>query len=107
MTLTVEAPSLDAQGFVADFYVLRAALAEAVVRFDHTLLLGPGDPGLPLLVSAREAHMELSAPPTAEHLAALVFASVAQHATNRGALWRPVLVSWEEEPGFMAEVSGG
>jgi 6-pyruvoyl-tetrahydropterin synthase len=107
VTLTVEAPSLDAQGFVADFYVLRAALAEAVVRFDHTLLLGPGDPVLPLLVSAREAHMELSAPPTAEHLAALVLASVAQHAANRGALWRPVLVSWEEEPGFMAEVSGG
>lgn len=107
VTLTVEAPSLDAQGFVADFYALRGVLALAVADFDHTLLLGPSDPVTAALLALGEAHRELTSPPTAEHLASLVLGSVAEQARRLGAAWRPVTVSWEEEPGFVAEVCGG
>lgn len=101
VTVRVEADSLDAQGFVADFYDIRAAVNEVVDSFDHALILGPGDPMLAPLRAGGEHHVELATPPTAEHLAALVLTRLSE---PRGQRWRVRSVRWEEEPGFAAEV---
>jgi 6-pyruvoyl-tetrahydropterin synthase len=102
VTVRVEADSLDAQGFVADFYEIRTAVDVVVDGFDHALILGPGDPMLAPLRAAGEHHVELATPPTAEHLAALVLERLSE---PRGQRWRVRSVRWEEEPGFAAEVS--
>lgn len=101
VTVRVEANSLDAQGFVADFYEIRAAVSAVVDGLDHALILGPDDPMLALLRAAGEHHVELATPPTAEHLAALVMARLSD---LRGQQWSVQSVRWEEEPGFSAEV---
>jgi 6-pyruvoyltetrahydropterin/6-carboxytetrahydropterin synthase len=102
VTLTIEGEALDAQGFVCDFYEVRTVLLKALARFDHFLVLGPGDPLVEMYEAAGEPFARFDHPPTAEHLARWVLREVAT-LKPAGAPWRPVSVRWEEEPGFAAE----
>lgn len=102
VTLTVEGDTLDAQGFVCDFYDVKRRLAGVLAAYDHTLLLGPRDPLAEVLRGALEPFAEMPVPPTAEHLAEHVLAAMV--ASAKGEAWRVVSVRWEEEPGFVAEV---
>ncbi|MBI5512572.1 MAG: 6-carboxytetrahydropterin synthase [Deltaproteobacteria bacterium] len=70
----LEAPALDARGFVVDFLQVEEALRRWVDEtLDHRLLLRHDDPLIPRLVEAREDFLALPFNPTAENLARMVF----------------------------------
>jgi 6-pyruvoyltetrahydropterin/6-carboxytetrahydropterin synthase len=70
----LEAPALDARGFVVDFLQVEDALRRWVDEtLDHRLLLRHDDPLIPRLVEAREDFLALPFNPTAENLARMVF----------------------------------
>lgn len=97
--------SLDAQGFVADFYDLRRIVRGVVDEFDHSLVVCESDPIRKALADASEHHVTIATPPTAEHLAAHVLACVRRSLAvtlRAGDTLRCVSVAWQEEPGFVA-----
>ncbi|HZX94029.1 MAG TPA: 6-carboxytetrahydropterin synthase [Myxococcales bacterium] len=79
--VTLRAPTLDAQGMVADFDAiersLRAFLDETI---DHRLLLHRDDPAVAVLRSAGEPFVEVDVNPTAENIARMIF----EHARRAG-----------------------
>lgn len=105
--VTIEADALDAQGFVMDFYILRALLARVLNRFDHALVVDTRDPLCAVMEGAGEHVERFHAPPTAEHLARYVFDGVAREMEASNPPGRPARVTrvvWREEPGFEAVV---
>lgn len=103
--VTAEADDLDAQGFVVDFYVVHAALSQALAAFNHSLILCDSDPLVSVMCAAREHVVAIGAPPTAEHLARYVLDKVnasARLSSPPGRPWRCTRVTWQEEPGFVA-----
>ena len=103
--VVVEADTLDSQGFVADFYVVRAMLSRVVGAFDHSLVVHESDPLVALMCGAGEHVVAFHAPPTAEHLAAWVLRGMRRElaASNPpGRELRCVRATWQEEPGFVA-----
>lgn len=103
--VTVEAAELNAQGFVIDFYLARAAIGRVLNRFDHALVVCERDPLITLLRGAGERVEPFHAPPTAEHLARYVLDAVNAEAAREaspGHPWRATRATWQEEQGFVA-----
>lgn len=99
--VTVQAETLDALGMVVDFSVLGKRLGAWIdAELDHTLLLADNDPLLPLLQGAGERVQVLACPPTAEHLARLIF----EQAQQMG--FEVVSVVLEEAEGAQAAYDG-
>lgn len=72
--ITLEAPELDGQGMVRDFGEVGDALKAWVEReIDHTMLLHPDDPVLPVLQEAGERVFTMKRNPTAENIARMLF----------------------------------
>ena len=72
--IEVSKPTLDAKGFVIDFFdIEKAGKAWILERFDHRLLLRLDDPVIPYLDQAGEAYVRLDVNPSAENLAKLIF----------------------------------
>jgi 6-pyruvoyltetrahydropterin/6-carboxytetrahydropterin synthase len=72
--ITLEAPELDGQGMVRDFGEVGDALKAWVEReIDHTMLLHPDDPVLPVLQEAGERVFTMKRNPTAESIARMLF----------------------------------
>jgi len=68
--LTLEAPSLDELGMVADFHAIRAHLGAWIdATLDHRLILHRDDPALPALLDLGEPVYVVDFNPTAENLA--------------------------------------
>ncbi|HZM16946.1 MAG TPA: 6-carboxytetrahydropterin synthase [Candidatus Krumholzibacteria bacterium] len=74
VVLTLEAPSLDALGMVADFQVLRSSLGQWLDEtLDHRMILRQDDPAAPGLLALGEPLRLVPFNPTAENLARFVF----------------------------------
>lgn len=103
--VTAEADGLDTQGFVVDFYVVKAALSRALAAFDHSLILHDADPLVAVMCAAGEHVVAFHAHPTAEHLARWVLDRMndsARLSSPPGRPWRVTRVTWQEEQGFVA-----
>lgn len=71
--VTVEAETVDAQGMVIDFGILKKHINEVIDTWDHAIILQKGDPLIPLLRSMDQRVVEIPDPPTAEILARILF----------------------------------
>ncbi len=73
VVLTLEAPSLDALGMVADFQELRRGLGDWIeAELDHRMILRRDDPALAALQALGEPVCVVDFNPTAENLARFV-----------------------------------
>ena len=72
--LTLQSPTLDALGMVADFQILRERLGGWIdAHLDHRMILHRDDPALPALRDLGEPVHVVDFNPTAENLARLLF----------------------------------
>lgn len=72
--ITLEAATLDEQGMVVDFALLKQTVGAWLdTTFDHRLILQATDPLVPLLREQGEQFVTLDDPPTAEVLAKCIF----------------------------------
>jgi 6-pyruvoyltetrahydropterin/6-carboxytetrahydropterin synthase len=72
--IRLEGETLDGQGMLVDFFDIQRVVKEWVDReLDHTLLLHPDDPMLPLLLQANERVRVMDSNPTAENIARMIF----------------------------------
>jgi 6-pyruvoyltetrahydropterin/6-carboxytetrahydropterin synthase len=88
--ITLEAERLDGQGMVRDFSDVGRVVREWIEReIDHTLLLHPDDPVLPLLRDQGERIYVMAYNPTAENIARLLYevAHAAGFPVTRVTLW--------------------
>lgn len=75
--IRIEQPALDGLGMVCDFSDIGSYVKQWLnAEIDHTLLLHPEDPLLPLLQQAGERVYVMKDNPTAENIARLVFEQV-------------------------------
>lgn len=94
--VTLEAASLDALGMVVDFSAIKRVLGKWIDdALDHRMLLNEADPIIPELVKQGEPFVTLSANPTAENIARLIYE---QAATNGMPVAEVTL--WETENSF-------
>lgn len=94
--VTLEAAALDALGMVVDFSAIKRVLGKWIDdALDHRLLLHADDPIIPELLRQGEPFVALSANPTAENIARLIF----ERAAGDGL---PVVevTLWETETSF-------
>jgi len=98
LEVVIEKPALDRLGMVVDFDEIKSKLRTWVEEeLDHKTLLYSRDPLLKVLQDAGELVMAMDANPTAENIAALVYAE----AKRRGLAVRSVRL-WEA-PNSVAE----
>jgi 6-pyruvoyltetrahydropterin/6-carboxytetrahydropterin synthase len=91
--VTLEAPALDELGMVVDFSAIKRVLGAWIDgALDHRLLLHADDPIIPELVRQGEPFVTLTANPTAENIARLIF----EHAAGHGMPVTEVTL-WETE----------
>jgi 6-pyruvoyltetrahydropterin/6-carboxytetrahydropterin synthase len=77
--ITLEAATLDEQGMVVDFGLLKESVGGWIdEHLDHKLLLHRDDPLLPLLQARGEPVYVLADNPTAENIARLIYEITAQ-----------------------------
>ena len=91
--ISLEAPTLDAQGMLVDFGEIKRHVQLWIdENLDHNLLLCRADPLLPLLQARGERVFVMDQNPTAENIARLIF----DHAVGQGLPVVEVLL-WETE----------
>jgi 6-pyruvoyltetrahydropterin/6-carboxytetrahydropterin synthase len=74
VTIKLAAETLDSQGMVIDFSVIKTAAKEWIdEQFDHQMLLHEDDPLVAVLKDCGEHYRVLKVHPTAESLARLIF----------------------------------
>ncbi|MGL6225603.1 MAG: 6-pyruvoyl trahydropterin synthase family protein [Thermoguttaceae bacterium] len=78
--ITLASNNLDQQGMVQDFSDLRSMVGDWIEQtLDHQMLLGVGDPLIPVLREQGEPVYVLEGNPTAENLAKLIFRYLQSH----------------------------
>ncbi len=95
-SITLEAESLDALGMVVDFSEVKRVIGRWIDEsLDHRMILHDADPIIPELLRQGEPFATLSANPTAENIARLIFERTAAQGL-------PVIevTLWETESSF-------
>ncbi|MBI2342726.1 MAG: 6-carboxytetrahydropterin synthase [Deltaproteobacteria bacterium] len=91
--IVVATDTLDSQGMACDFRLMKSVLKGWIdAHLDHRMILQETDPLVPILRNAGEPLYLMTDPPTAEHIARLLF----QHAHAAGLPVREVRL-WESD----------